>query len=150
MSFEPKIVSFLCDRSYASADEAGHQRMKYAPNIRIIRVICVGRVEPGFVLKAFKEGADGVLICGCHLGECPYGEANYQAVRRISLLRKMLAQLGIEEERLRLEWIDVSEAARFVSVCNEMTARMKELGPLDVAAIGGVQAVPAPEMLVLP
>lgn len=147
MGFEPKIVGFLCDRSsYASADVAGHQRMNYAPNIRIVRVMCVGRVEPGFVVKAFKAGADGVLICGCHLGECPYGEANYQAARRISLLKKMLAQLGIEEERVRLEWIDVSEAARFVSVCNEMTAQMKELGPVDAAAIEGVLAVPAPEL----
>jgi F420-non-reducing hydrogenase iron-sulfur subunit len=130
--FEPKIVGFFCSWcSYASADLAGTSRMTYAANVRIIRVPCSGRVDPLFVLKAFKEGADGVLICGCHPGECHYAEGNYKAVRRYHLLKKMLSQLGIEGERLRLEWVAASEPDRLVEVANTMTEAIRHLGPLS-------------------
>ena len=130
MSFEPKIVAFLCNWcSYAGADLAGTSRIKYPPNVRPIRVMCSGRVEPTFVLKAFASGADGVLICGCHPGDCHYMEGNYKAARRIPLLKKMLKQLGIEEERVRLEWVSAAEGARFATLVKDMTAKVKELGP---------------------
>ncbi len=130
MAFEPKIVGFLCNWcSYAGADLAGTSRMKYAPNVRVIRVMCSGRVEPAFVLKAFKEGADGVLICGCHPGDCHYMEGNYKAARRIPLLKKMLSQFGIEDERVRLEWVSAAEGDRFASIVNDMTKKVRELGP---------------------
>lgn len=128
--FEPKIIGFLCNWcSYAGADLAGTSRMKYAPNVRVVRVMCSGRMEPVFVLKAFQSGADGVLVCGCHPGDCHYVEGNYSAQRRISLLKKMLGQLGIEEERLRLEWVSASEGERFAEIVNDMTAQVKVLGP---------------------
>jgi F420-non-reducing hydrogenase iron-sulfur subunit len=104
--------------------------MTYAPNVRIIRVPCSGRVDPTFVLKAFKEGADGVLICGCHPGECHYAEGNYKAERRFALLKKMLVQLGVQEGRLRLEWVAASEPDRLVEVVNDMTEIVRRLGPL--------------------
>lgn len=130
--FEPRIVGFLCNWcSYAAADLAGTSRMAYAPNVRIIRLPCSGRADPVFVLKAFVEGADGVLICGCHLGECHYAEGNYKAARRLPLLKRLLAQLGIEEERLRLEWVAASEPDRFVEVVNDMTETIRRLGPLS-------------------
>jgi F420-non-reducing hydrogenase iron-sulfur subunit len=130
--FEPKIVGFFCNWcSYAGADLAGTSRMTYAPNVRIIRVPCSGRVAPIFVLKAFKEGADGVLVCGCHPGECHYAEGNYKTIRRFPLLKEMLTQLGIEEERLRLEWVAASEPDRLVEVVNDMTETIRKLGPLS-------------------
>jgi len=129
-NFEPKIVAFLCNWcSYAGADLAGTSRIQYAPNVRSIRVMCSGRVSPTFILKAFSMGADGVLIGGCHFGDCHYIEGNYKAARRIALLKKMLKHLGIEEERLRLEWVSASEGSRFAQVINDMTAKIKELGP---------------------
>jgi F420-non-reducing hydrogenase iron-sulfur subunit len=129
--FEPKIVGFLCNWcSYTGADLAGTSRIKYAPNVRVIRVMCSGRVEPTFVVKALQSGADGVLICGCHPGDCHYMEGNYKAVRRIPLLKKLLRQMGIEEERVWLEWVSASEGERYAEVVNQMTARLKELGPM--------------------
>jgi F420-non-reducing hydrogenase iron-sulfur subunit len=104
--------------------------MTYAPNVRIIRVMCSGRVDPQFVLKAFSEGADGVLISGCHPGDCHYQEGNYKALRRFKLLIKMLEQFGIEADRFRLEWVSAAEGAKFQKVCNEFTEQIKELGPL--------------------
>jgi len=103
--------------------------MKCAPNVRPIRVMCSGRVEPEFILKAFKAGADGVLVLGCHPGDCHYLEGNYKTMRRIALLKKILSQLGIEDERLRLEWVSASEGGRFVSITNEMTEQIRKLGP---------------------
>lgn len=130
--FEPKIVAFLCNWcTYTAADLAGISRMKYAPNIRVIRLMCSGRVDPQFILSAFREGADGVLIGGCHPGDCHYTEGNYKTMRRIPLLKKMLSQLGIEEERLRLEWVSASEGERFAQILNEMTQSIKVLGPLE-------------------
>jgi F420-non-reducing hydrogenase iron-sulfur subunit len=104
-NFEPKIVAFCCNWcSYAGADLAGTSRIQYSPNIRVIRVMCSGRVNPLFVIRALSIGADGVLVLGCHPGDCHYIEGNYKTMRRIPLLKKMLKQLGIEEERVRLEW----------------------------------------------
>lgn len=131
MNWEPKIVGFLCNWcSYRGADLAGTARMKCAPNVRTIRVMCSGRIEPTFILKAFQLGADGVLVLGCHPGDCHYIEGNYKTLRRIPLLKKMLAQMGIEDERLRLDWVSASEGDRFVSIVNEMTEKIRALGPL--------------------
>jgi len=133
-NFEPKIVAFCCNWcSYAGADLAGTSRMQYAPNIRIIRVMCSGRVNPLFVIKALSIGADGVLVLGCHPGDCHYIEGNYKTMRRIPLLKKMLKQLGIEEERVRLEWVSASEGARFAEVTTSFTESVRALGPNPLA-----------------
>jgi F420-non-reducing hydrogenase iron-sulfur subunit len=138
MSFEPSILGILCNWcSYAGADLAGTSRKKYSPNVRIVRVMCSGRVEPAFILKAFQLGADGVLICGCHPGDCHYAEGNYKAARRIPLLKKMLAQLGIEDERVRLEWVSASEGERFAVIVDEMTEQLRRLGPFNHNGRGG-------------
>ena len=128
-NFEPKIVAFCCNWcSYAGADLAGTSRIQYSPNIRVIRVMCSGRVNPLFVLKALSIGADGVLILGCHPGDCHYIEGNYKTLRRIPLLKKMLQQLGIEDERVRLEWVSASEGAKFAEVANSFTQTIRNLG----------------------
>jgi F420-non-reducing hydrogenase iron-sulfur subunit len=130
--FEPKIVGFLCNWcSYAGADLAGVSRIQYPPNIRIIRVMCSGRVDPVFVLEAFKNGADGVLVAGCHLpSDCHYLSGNFKAQRRIDLLKEVLGQFGIEPERLRLEWISASEGDKFATVIKDMTEQIRKLGPV--------------------
>ncbi len=139
--FEPTIVGFLCNWcSYTGADLAGTSRRQYPANLRIIRVMCSGRVQPSFILKALKEGADGVLIAGCHPGDCHYQEGNYKTMRRMALLAPMLAQLGIEPARVRLEWISASEADRFVEVVSEMTEQIRALGPLKLAGSEEVAA----------
>ena len=136
--FEPRLVGFLCNWcSYTGADLAGTARLAYAPNVRIIRVMCSGRVDPQFVLKAFKEGADGVLISGCHPGDCHYQEGNYKALRRHRLLLRVLEQFGIEKERFRLEWVSASEGPKFQQVCNDFTAQIRKLGPLNLDGNGG-------------
>jgi F420-non-reducing hydrogenase iron-sulfur subunit len=133
MSFEPKIVGFLCNWcSYTGADLAGTSRIHYDANVRIIRVMCTARIDPTFVIKALREGADGVLICGCHPGDCHYSEGNYKMMRRYPLLKKMLADYGIEEARVRLEWVSASEGQRFADLVNDMTERVRELGPSQV------------------
>ena len=133
MNQSPKIVAFLCNWcSYTGADLAGTSRMKYASNIRIIRIMCSGRVEPTFVLKAFKEGADGILICGCHPGDCHYHEGNYKCLRRFHLLQKYLVQMGIPTERLKLEWISASEGVEFAKLVNEFTETLKGLDPSHI------------------
>ena len=130
MSYSPTIVAFLCNWcAYTGADLAGTSRLRYAPNIRIIKVMCSGRVDPTFVLKAFKEGADGVLICGCHPGDCHYQEGNYKCLRRFKLLHKFTRQMGIENERLQLEWISASEGKQFAELVNTMTKTLLLLGP---------------------
>ncbi len=132
MSFEPKIVGILCNWcSYAGADLAGISRKKFAPNVRVVRVMCSGRVEPTFVLKALEKGADGVLILGCHPGDCHYSEGNYKTIRRFPLLKKMLSQLGVEDERVRLEWVSASEGDHFAAIVNEMTEKIRRLGPFS-------------------
>ncbi len=133
MSFEPTIVGFLCNWcSYTGADLAGTSRIHYAPNVRVIRVMCSARIDPTFVLKALHDGADGVLICGCHPGDCHYSEGNYKMMRRYPLLKKLLADYGIEEERVRLEWVSASEGQRFADIVNDMTERVRALGPSPV------------------
>ena len=129
--FEPKIIGFLCNWcAYAGADLAGVSRIQYPPNIRIIRVMCSGRVDPAFILEALKDGADGVLVAGCHLpSDCHYISGNFKALRRITLLKKVLQQFGIEPERVRLEWISASEGDKFATVVKDMVEKIKKLGP---------------------
>ena len=130
--FEPKIVGFLCRWcSYTGADLAGTSRMQYPASLSAIRVMCSGRVDPTFVVKALAEGADGVLIAGCHPGDCHYLEGNYKAMRRHPLLLNLLDQFGIERERVRLEWISASEGEQFAEVVKDMTEQLRALGPLD-------------------
>jgi F420-non-reducing hydrogenase iron-sulfur subunit len=130
MDYQPSIVAFLCNWcSYTGADLAGTSRMKYAPNVRALRVMCSGRIEPTFVLKAFREGADAVLICGCHPGDCHYHEGNYKCLRRFHLLQKYIQQMGIEKDRLRLEWVSASEGKIFAELVDEMTEVVSKLGP---------------------
>jgi len=131
MTFEPRIVGILCNWcSYTGADLAGTARIKYAPNVRVIRVMCSGRVDPQFVLDAFASGADGVLIGGCHPGDCHYQEGNYKCLRRYHLLQRMLQGMGIEEERFRLEWISASEGDKVRSAVNDMVEKLRARGPL--------------------
>jgi F420-non-reducing hydrogenase iron-sulfur subunit len=129
--FEPKIIGFLCNWcSYAGADLAGVSRIQYPPNIRIIRVMCSGRIDPAFVFEAFKDGADGVLIAGCHLpSDCHYISGNFKTLRRINLLKRVLKEFGIAPERLRLEWISASEGDKFAAVVRSMVEDLKRLGP---------------------
>lgn len=130
VTFEPRIVGFLCNWcSYAGADMAGTSRMSYPTNIRIIRVPCSGRIDPLFIVKAFQGGADGVLIAGCHPGDCHYAEGNYHLKRRFALLRPFLDYLGIEKERFRLEWVSASEGKRFTAVVTSFTEEVRRLGP---------------------
>jgi F420-non-reducing hydrogenase iron-sulfur subunit len=137
--FEPKIVAFLCNWcSYRGADLAGTSRIKCAANVRAIRVMCSGRVEPAFVLRAFELGADGVLVLGCHPGDCHYSEGNYKALRRMDLLKRTLIQLGIEDDRFRLDWVSASEGDRFSHIVNEITEKVRELGPFKRKEEAGV------------
>jgi F420-non-reducing hydrogenase iron-sulfur subunit len=130
MDYRPTIVAFLCNWcAYTGADLAGTSRLRYAPNIRIIRIMCSGRIEPTFILKAFREGADGVLVCGCHPGDCHYQEGNYKCLRRFTLLKKFVTQMGIEPERLQLEWISASEGKQFAELVNKITKTLLDLGP---------------------
>ena len=130
-NWEPKIVGFLCNWcAYQGADLAGTSRMAYAPNVRIVRVMCTGRIDPTFVLKAFQSGADGVIVAGCHPGDCHYSEGNYKTMRRIALLRRLLSQMGIEPERFRLEWVSAGEGAKWAQIADEMAAAIKAKGPL--------------------
>ena len=132
-AWSPKIVAFFCNWcTYLAADLAGTSRMKYAPNVRVIRVMCSGRIDPQFVLDAFAKGADGVLIGGCHPGDCHYQEGNYKTLRRFHLLKPMLKAMGLEEDRFRLEWISASEADRLKVVVDDMVEKVQKLGPLHL------------------
>jgi len=132
-AFEPRIVAFFCNWcTYTAADLAGTARMHYAPNVRVVRIMCSGRLDPQFVLAALRNGADGVLIGGCHPGDCHYQEGNYKALRRFKLLQRLLADMGIEPERVRLEWIAASEGDKVQRVINEMTDQVRKLGPLHL------------------
>jgi F420-non-reducing hydrogenase iron-sulfur subunit len=134
MSFEPKLVGFLCNWcSYTGADLAGTARMKYPPNLRVIRVMCSGRVDPNFILEALARGADGVLVLGCHPGDCHYTEGNYKCQRRLPLTRKLAEQMGVDPRRIRLEWVSASEGARFTQVVTEFTDEVRALGALHLA-----------------
>ncbi len=129
--YEPVIISFLCNWcAYRAADLAGTARFHYSPNMRPIRVMCSGRVEPDMVLKALREGADGVLIAGCHPGECHYMEGNLKALRRYKLLKRVLSQFGVEEGRVRIVWASASEGPLLAEEINQMTEHLRTLGPL--------------------
>jgi F420-non-reducing hydrogenase iron-sulfur subunit len=130
-TFEPKIVGFMCNWcSYRAADLAGISRIKYAPNIRIIRLMCSGRIDPTFVLNAFAQGADGVMVAGCHPGECHYVDQNYKAMRRYHLLKHTLAQMGMEPDRLRLVWASAAEGQQLAEAVDKLVADVRHLGPL--------------------
>lgn len=129
--WEPRIVAFFCNWcTYTAADLAGVSRIRHAPNARVIRVMCSGRVDPQFILQAFAQGADGVLIGGCHPGDCHYAEGNYKALRRFQLLKRLVKDMGIEEDRLRLEWISASEGEKVKIVVNDLVEKVRLLGPL--------------------
>ncbi len=132
--WKPNIIGFLCNWcSYAGADLAGTSRIQYDTAIRPIRVMCSGRVEPAFILKAFSEGADGVLVAGCHIpSDCHYISGNFKALKRYETFLPLLEELGIEKKRLRLEWISASEGEKFGKVVNEFTQTIRELGPLNL------------------
>ncbi len=128
--FEPNILGFLCNWcSYAGADLAGTSRMKYPSNLKSIRVMCSGRVDPAFVLEALRKGVDGVLIAGCHPGDCHYQSGNYKTNRRIKLLKKLLEELGIDPQRVRFEYVSASEGQKFATIVTEFVAEIKKLGP---------------------
>ena len=140
MAFEPKIIGFLCNWcSYTGADLAGVSRIKSAPNVRILRTMCSGRVDPAFILKAFQLGADGVIVMGCHLGDCHYQEGNYKTIRRLPFLKRLIKDFGIDPRRLRLEWVSASEGDRFAKVVNEMTEEIRKLGPLKLSVHREIQ-----------
>ena len=129
-NFEPVIVAFCCNWcSYAGADLSGTNRLNYPTNVKIIRVPCSCRVNPMFILRAFQKGADGVIICGCHPGDCHYTSGNYFTRRRITLLYSILDFLGIERNRTRLEWVSAAEGAKFAAVMNQFTEDVRKLGP---------------------
>ena len=128
--FEPVIIGFTCNWcSYRAADLAGTARVKYPPNIRLVRLMCSGRLDPTFVLKAFSDGADGVLVSGCHPGECHYQTGNYYTRRRLTVTRQLLEYMGIPHERVQVSWVSASEGNRFAEVVTKMTEELKELGP---------------------
>ncbi len=130
-AFEPRIIGFLCHWcAYAGADAAGRARSPYPDNIRVIRVMCSGRVDPQFILQAFQEGADGVIILGCPPGSCHYKTGNIQTLKRFKLLKTILPALGVDSRRLRLAWVGAEDAAGFVKAVSEMTTALRPLGPL--------------------
>jgi F420-non-reducing hydrogenase iron-sulfur subunit len=129
--WEPRIVAFFCNWcTYTAADLAGVSRIRHAPNARVIRVMCSGRVDPQFILEAFAQGADGVLIGGCHPGDCHYAEGNYKTLRRFQLLKRLVKDMGIEADRLRLEWISASEGEKVKVGINDLVEKVRLLGPL--------------------
>ncbi|MBU7017944.1 MAG: hydrogenase iron-sulfur subunit [Theionarchaea archaeon] len=132
--YEPKIIGFLCNWcSYAAADLAGTSRIQYPTNLRAIRVMCSSRIDPEHVLRAFTHGMDGVLIAGCHPGDCHYISGNYKTKRKYLLLQKMLEQFGIDPSRLRLEWCSSAEGGKFAQVVTEMTEDLRKLGPIKIS-----------------
>ncbi|RLE12960.1 hydrogenase iron-sulfur subunit [Candidatus Aerophobetes bacterium] len=127
---EPKILAFLCNWcSYAGADLAGVSRIQYPPNIRVVRVPCSSRVNPLFILKALQEGIDGVLVAGCHPGDCHYISGNYVARRKFAIIKSLLEYIGIEKDRVQFAWISAAEGARFAQVVKEVTEKVRRLGP---------------------
>ncbi len=129
--WQPRIVAFLCNWcSYTGADLAGISRIHWSPAVHIVRVMCSGRLDPTFVVKAFRMGADGVIVSGCHPGDCHYQKGNYKALRRVHLMKRLLADFGVEPERLRLVWVSASEGVEWARIANEMEATVRDLGPL--------------------
>ena len=132
-AWQPRIVAFFCNWcTYTAADLAGVSRLKYASNVRVIRLMCSGRVDPQFILDALVKGADGVLIGGCHPGDCHYVEGNYKMLRRFEMLKRMLTEMGIEPQRVRLEWISAAEGEKVKRVVNELVDQVRQLGPLGM------------------
>jgi len=128
--FEPKVIAICCNWcSYTGADLAGTSRIQYAPNVRVVRVMCSGMVHPNLVMDALTKGADGVIMCGCHIGDCHYMDGNTRAKARAEAIELMLQDFGLEPERYRLEWVSASEGPRFAQVMNEMVAQVKKVGP---------------------
>jgi F420-non-reducing hydrogenase iron-sulfur subunit len=137
--FEPRIIGFFCNWcTYAGADLAGTSRIQYPPNVRVIRLMCSGALDPVYVIKALLEGADGVLIGGCHPGDCHYQSGNYKARRRVAILQSILKQMGFEPERVWLRWISASEGRYFADTVTEMVAKIKELGPNPLKGVGAI------------
>lgn len=131
MTYEPKIVAYACTYcSYPGADLAGISRIKYSPNVNIIRVLCSGRVSAELILRTFREGADGVLVLGCHYGDCHFINGNHRAAKRVAVLKRILEYTGVESERLRLEWVSASEGERFAQVVDEFTETIRQLSPI--------------------
>jgi F420-non-reducing hydrogenase iron-sulfur subunit len=129
--FQPTIIAFVCNWcSYAGADSAGGQKLEYPANVKLIRVMCSGRVDPQFVMEAFRRGADGVMVLGCHPGDCHYRSGNHKTHRRFTMFASLLSQLGIEADRFMLDWVAAAEGKKFAEVTTEMTRRIKMLGPL--------------------
>ncbi len=132
-AWQPRIVAFFCNWcTYTAADLAGVSRLKYSSSIRVIRLMCSGRVDPQFIVEALVKGADGVLIGGCHPGDCHYVEGNYKMLRRFEMLKRMIREMGIEEKRVRLEWISAAEGEKVKRVVDELTAEVRKLGPLHM------------------
>jgi len=132
LAWEPRIVGFLCYWcSYTGADSAGTARMKYAPNVDIVKVMCSGRIDPELITMAFSRGADGVMVLGCHIGDCHYVSGNHKTMVRMPLVRRILDGLGIEKERFRHEWVSAAEGEKFSRLVTEMTEQVRVLGPLD-------------------
>jgi F420-non-reducing hydrogenase iron-sulfur subunit len=130
-SFEPKIIAFLCNWcSYECADSVGRAQKEYPSNLKIVRTMCSGRVDPQFILEAFQKGASGILILGCHIGDCHYKEGNVQAMTRYILLKELLPQFGIEKDRLRLDWVSATETEKFITIVTTMVEDIRQMGPL--------------------
>jgi len=129
-TFEPKIIAFVCNWcTYAGADLAGTSRMKYSPDVRIIRLPCTGRIDTHFIIKAFEQGADGVLVSGCHPGDCHYTSGNYHARRRFTVFRELMEFLGLEMDRLQFSWVSAAEGAKWTQVVDDVVKKVKKLGP---------------------
>ncbi len=137
-SFSPRVIVFCCNWcAYAGADLAGVSRLKMTPHFRIVRTMCSGRVDPEIILQAFASGADGVMVAGCHPGDCHYMEGNYRAMRRMAFLKKVIEDLGLEPDRLALEWVSAGEGGKFRDVVNEFVGRIERLGPSPLRSAGG-------------
>jgi F420-non-reducing hydrogenase iron-sulfur subunit len=150
-TFEPVIIGFTCNWcSYRAADLAGTSRTKYPPNIRLIRLMCSGRLDPAFVFKAFANGADGVIITGCHPGECHYLEQNYKALRRFHLMRRTLQGLGLEPARVKLVWASAAEGAKFAQEMNSFVEEVRALGPLHWGQSAEPPAIKVPVLEEVP
>lgn len=137
--FEPAILAFVCNWcTYTAADLAGTSRMSQQPNVRLVRMMCTGMVDPKYVIKSLLSGADGVLISGCHPGDCHYQNGNYKARRRVRLLNEILSQFGIDRRRLRLTWVGASEGQEFAATVNNFINDLRELGPLDTRGLAAL------------
>jgi F420-non-reducing hydrogenase iron-sulfur subunit len=133
LNTNPQIIAFVCNWcSYAGADKAGGQKLAYPANVKLVRVMCSGRVDPQMVMNAFRQGADGVMVLGCHPGDCHYRNGNMKTLRRFTLFRKMLVQFGIDAKRFKLDWVSAGEGKRFQELAAEMTATITSLGPLHI------------------